>query len=127
MTHITENGILIPYSIDLHTIEENRNIDFKGFIYKCQIIASSGQDELHNNVLLVAVCWNCAIEFSGFYLPVVIRVYMHDHFMQFEDMKIDRIPVSNYTLFWFCNTNIRIDPQKCGFCFTFTPCSKKSA
>jgi len=86
---IQENGIIIPYAISLQDIENGRDIDFESFRYGCQIITNAGVDEVEAKILMVAINWNCSIKFKDFYLPVVVRVYTHDHFMQFNDRRSD--------------------------------------
>ncbi len=91
--NIQEGKIITPYGIPLNAIEENRNAEFEDFIQGCQIVPEAGEDLLEDKVLLVAIHWNCGIKFKGFYLPVIVRVYTHDHIMQFVDKKDDFAPI----------------------------------
>lgn len=86
---IHENGIVIPYSTSLQDIENGRNADYEDFKYGCQINADTGKDEIAKKIMMVAINWNCTLKFKGFNLPVVVKIYRHDHFMQFDDKKKD--------------------------------------
>lgn len=87
--NIQENGIIVPYAISLQDIENRRNAEYEDFLYSCQVNADTGENEIQQKIMMVAINWNCSIKFKGFYLPIVVSVYTHDHFMQFQDKKKD--------------------------------------
>lgn len=90
---VIENGIVVPYAISLQDIQKNKNANYERLLYSCQVAIDAGEDQLREKELMVALNWNCSIKFEGFSLPVVVRVYMHDHFMQFNDKKDDFLEV----------------------------------